>query len=146
MQGQEFLIQAITESIPPEETPDTIKHLSRTSLIQIGAYPAVIVEEEPYDFNQDTGHSDILLRKEKCSLAIIVESVNVNEMTEATYTVVKGKLKDLTDDVIAAILEKVPNFNKVSNIRLGTGEVYDGVIGSVPVMWNLIPVEVILVN
>jgi hypothetical protein len=146
MQGQEFLIQAIQDIIPDNETVDSIKHLSRTSLIEIPAYPAVLVEEEPYDFNQDTGHSDILYRKEKCNLAVIIESTNVNELTEIAYTTTKEKLKLITDEVIAAILEKVPNFNKVANLRLGTGEVYDGVIGSVPVMWNVIPVEVILVN
>lgn len=146
MQGQEFLIQAIQDIIPDEETVDSIKHLSRTSLIEIPAYPAVIVEEEPYDFSQDTGHSDILYRKEKCNIAIIIESTNVNELTESLYMVTKNKINILTNEVLAAVLEKVPNFNKVANLKFGTGEVYDGVIGSVPVMWNVIPVEVILVN
>lgn len=146
MQGQEFLISAIQDIIPEDETIDSIKHLSRTSLIEIPAYPAVIVEEEPYDFSQDTGHSDIIYRKEKCNIAIIIESTNVNELTENLYTVTKNKLNEITNEVLAAVLEKVPNYNKVANLKLGTGEPFDGVIGSVPVMWNVIPVEVILVN
>lgn len=145
MQGQEFLITAITDIIPDIETVDSIKHLSRTSLIEIPDYPAVIVEEEPYDFNQDVGQNAIVYKTEKCSLAIIVRSINVNDMTENTYKAKKDKLKEVTDEVIAAILEKVPNYNNVARVGFGTGEVFDGVIKAVPVMWNLIPVTIQLV-
>lgn len=146
MQGQEFLIEVIQDLIPDTETPDSIKHLSRTTLIEAAGFPAVFAEEEPYDFNQDIGQNDVITRKENCNLIIVVESVNVNEMTEATFLAAKEKLKELTDTIIAKILEKVPTFSKIANLRLGRGEIYDGTINATPVMWNLIPVEIILVN
>lgn len=146
MEAQEFLISSIQDIIPPAETPDSIKHLSRTDLIEIQNYPAVIVTEEPYDYNQETGQNAIITRRQNCNVSIVVQSVNVNEMTEDSYKFVKGKLKILTDDVIAAILGKVPTEDKISNVRFGRAEVFDGKIKAVPVMWNLLPVEIILVN
>lgn len=145
MEGQEFLISTIQELVPDVETEDTIKHVSRTTMIQVSNFPAVFAEEEPYDYNQELGSNDIITKKENYNLVIVIKSVNVNEMTEDNFTTVKEKLKTLTDDIIAAILEKIPTYNNIANLRLGRGEVFDGVISSIPVMWNVIPVEILIV-
>lgn len=146
MQGQDFLIDAIEDSIPEDETPDTIKHLSRTTMLEAKLFPAVFVEAEPYDYNQDTGQNDILMITEKYNLIMVVESVNMNKMTENDYKNVIIKLDELTDNVIVAIMERVPNISKIANLKLGTGESFDGTISSVPVMWRIIPVTLILMK
>lgn len=146
MEGQEFLYSSIYAKLEPNETLESIKHLSRTTLIEAPDYPAIFVEEEPYDFSQEVSKNEIVVRRYNCSLAIVVQSNNVNELTEAQYKITKDLLDEKTKEVIAVILEAAPLFDKLSNIKFGRGEVFDGVISSVPVMWNLIPVEITMIN
>jgi len=145
MDGQEFLISTIEELIPDTETADSLKSVSRTTMIEVSNFPAVFAEEEPYDYNQELGTNQIITRKENYNLIIVVNSVNINELTETDYMTVKGKLKTLTDEIIAAILGKMQTYNGIANLRFGRGESFDGQISSIPVMWNVIPVEILLV-
>lgn len=145
MDGQEFLISTIQELVPDIETADSIKSVSRTTLIEVSNFPAVFAEEEPYDYNQELGSNEVITRKENYNLIIVVNSININDLTEDGYKTVKGKLQTLTNEIIAALLNKIPTYNKIANLRLGRGESFDGKISSIPVMWNVIPVEILLV-
>lgn len=146
MLGQDFLVSAITELIPNDESEDSVKKVSRTSLIEVTEFPTIIVEDAGYDYNQEVSSSDVILRKENYNIAIIVKSVNPNELNENKYKAIIDKLDELSDDTISKILEKSHEHEKISNLRLGRGEKFDGTIASIPVMWNMIPVEIILVS
>ena len=146
MEGQEFLYNAIKAKMDPDESLDSIKFISRTTLRETEVYPAVFVEEEPFDFNQTTGQGGVVVKTYNCNLIILVESNNINELTEDQYKDTKDLLDDKTKEVIVVILEAAQTFDKLGNLKLGRGEVYDGVISSTPVMWNMIPVELTLVN
>ena len=146
MEGQEFLYQAVNELIGSEESENTIQHLSRTSMIEPRKFPAVIIEDEPYNWNQEVGQNNIIVRKQNFSLAVIIMSHNINDITEDKYLADKNTLENLTKEIVSGILERVSTYDKIANLEFGTGEIFDGKISSVPVMWNMIPVKITLVN
>lgn len=146
MLGQDFLVDALEELIPNNESEDSLKKVSRTSLIPVDNFPTVIIEEDGYDFSQETGKGDVLIRKESYNIAVVVKGKNINELSESSYKNVADKLDILSDDVIAKILEKAQSEEKVANVRFGRGEKFDGTISSVPVMWNMIPAEITMVS
>jgi len=143
VEGQEFLYKAIEEQV--EDGLDVIQHLSRTTLVPIKKFPAVVIEDEPYDFTQELGGSEIVTKVENCNLFIIIKSVNTNELSEAKYLDGKQRLEKLTLDTMAVILERVPTYNKIGSLKFGRGEMFDGIISSIPVMYNIIPVELIII-
>lgn len=146
MLGQDFLIESVEELIDINETEDSLKAVSRSSLIPVTNFPSVIIEDNGFDYSQETGKDDILTRKEGYNIAVIVKSVNTNELTEVKYKDVTKKIDDLSENVVAKIIDKAQTHEKISNIKFGRGEKFDGTISSVPVMWNMIPVEVIMVS
>lgn len=105
MDLQEKIIKAINDNRLDQEgnvNPDTelgfIKQLSRTSLLKVVEFPAVIVEDESFDFS-DTDNG-VIGENQACTVYLITESKNVNELTEDEYAESKADARAKMREIV----------------------------------------------
>jgi len=138
MELQEKIIKAIEDNDTEGMDLDFVKYFSRTSLFPPKDYPAVIVDEEPFDFGQANG--GVFGEVQECTIYLLTEVKNLNEMDESDYKGYKeesyAKMKILRDKI----------YDEVGNIEFGRGDNYMTTIESVPVMCVVVPVKKTILN
>ena len=147
MELQEKIISVINENRTPSETPegaeplelDFINYISRTTLFPPKLYPAVIIDEEPFNFGQGDS-AEVYGSSQECTLYLLIECKNLNVMTEEEYKTYKQDL----NTKIKQILDKLTV--KIRGINFGRGENYMTLIEGNPVMTMIVPIKALIIN
>lgn len=98
MDLQEKIIKAINDNrldgdgnVNPDAELGFIQSVLSTSLLKVENFPAVIVEDEAFDFSEtDNG---VIGENQACTVYLITESKNVNELTDEDYCTAKADAK-----------------------------------------------------
>lgn len=127
--AQEFIKGAISDKMPEGEELEGIKYLAGDSRLKIKNYPAVIVESEPFDYNQLVKNNKISLVKDACNLIVLSRirtpanaHKNWNDYTDEDLSYTKTELKGLTDKIISVIIDKAKETNGISDPEFGRAE------------------------
>lgn len=127
--AQEFVKEAINDNTGTGEALEEIKFVAGDSRLKIKDYPAVIVESEPFDYNQLVKNNKISLVKDSCNLIVLVRirtpqnaHRNWNDFTDEDLSYTKTGLKTLTDKIISVIIDKAKETSGISDPEFGRAE------------------------
>jgi len=140
---QEFLIAAVTEGALSFQP-----YISRTDRIAIPPTKsyAVIVNEEPFDYNQVAVNESPTRRTQECIIFVMVPGVNNNELDEAAYKERADECNAKADEVIGVIVERLRTYNGIAGINFGRGEQEGLLVNSRPFEVMTIPVKATVIK
>jgi len=118
---------------------DFIKYVSRTQLIVPTAYPAVIIDEEPFNFGQGDC-ATIYGSTQECTMYLLIECKNLDVMTEEEIKNYKDDLYTKTKQIIDKLIVKIRGIN------FGRGENYMTMIEANPCMQMILPIKALIIN
>ncbi len=141
MNGQEYIIKALQDA-KDEGALGWIEHLSRTSILPIKKFPAVVCESQPFDYSHAASNAPQSSQSEAYEVGVFTEAKNTNEMTEEQYKDFQDDLMNKCNDVIGELATRARDANKIASVSFEKGEIDFVMIESVPVLMNQISVKV----
>lgn len=118
---QEFVTTALKEKIGEGLELDWIKYIARDSRLTVRDYPAVVIESEPFDYNQIVTNQKISLVKDVCNIIVLLkittpddEVRNLNDMSDDDLSHTKTELKLKCDSIIKVLIEAAKDVNNIS--------------------------------
>lgn len=146
MQLQEAIYAAVKKYEAEGEPLNWVKHLSRTSVINIADYPAVIIEEQDFDYSQAVAGKT---QRQECVIAVVIACDGQNDLTEDAYLSVKtdleGKVSDTETGLVPIIYNELRHTaNGISEPDFGKGDQYPSIIGDKSVLVAMIPVSALV--
>ncbi|MBX7047230.1 MAG: hypothetical protein K1X86_15475 [Ignavibacteria bacterium] len=142
MKGHDFLLSSIEGETGEGGRLEFVKRVLSSSLFKIKEFPAVIVEEDQYDYGQLSGGGEIIMYQEPYNLAVIIKSENMNEFTDMKRRELKGILDGYVEGVLNVILDAANTADGIGEVRFGKSESYDLKIGTSPAINVIVPVTV----
>lgn len=126
---QEFVTEALKEKIGEGLELEWINYIARDSRLRVKEYPAVIVESEPFDYNQLVTTGKIALVKDACNIIVLVkltnaddEVKNLNDVSDDDLSNTKIDLKKKCDSIIKVLIDSADEVNNISMPEFGRAE------------------------
>lgn len=145
MEFQEKIIDVINGlrlneqgEVLPESELGWIGYVSGTSLFPPSAMPAVIVDEEYFEAVDTDGGA--VGETQSCTIYLITECKNINEMTEAQYMAYKQVNKEKMKQLVGIL------GREITTARFGRGDVNMTVIDGVPAIVAALEARGIIIN
>lgn len=141
MKGHQVIYGILKDATAEGEALDWCNYFSGSELLKIQGYPAIIVEEEPFDWNQSISTESVVINTYEMTVFVIVERMNTNEMSEENVLASREDLQAKVSELVRVLLEKIGETPKVVNLALGRSEIDYATISSKPVMVATLPVS-----
>ena len=116
--------------------------IQRQTILPIDSFPAIVIEEQPFDYNQFIQSDVVTDATERFIIFVIVETGSTSEITDAQYYAFRNTCKGYADDVVSEIITKSIPQNDLANVKFGEATPNHMLIGDTNTFLYEIPITI----